>query len=585
MRRWIVIGLSVFAALAFVTIVGIAALRSFVGARPTVAISGSNVLTIDLDGLVVERAPSDLFQAGFENAAVELFDLKRALDRAATDDRIEGLLLRVGAPGYGWAKAEEIRRRVEKFRESGKVVHAYTSFTDELGYYVALSADSIHLLPDAGLELNGFRVEAPFVRELLDKLGLEAQVEAIGAYKTAPDMFQRQTMSDAHREVTESILADRYERFVSAVVTSRGVDRMRLEAALDAGVYLARDLLALGLIDSEAYETDLRDGVGHRAVSLDDYLLDLPSPRVGTEGTIGLVYAVGTITGGDSDLDPMFGRTMGARSTVEMLREVAEDDDLDAVVIRVDSPGGDALASEEIWAAIEDVKERVPVVVSMGDVAASGGYLIAAAADEIVAEPATITGSIGVFGVLFNAAGAWDKLGVDWDTVQTNPTATFPTSTRALTEAERQTFRSLVADIYRAFVERVAAGRPLSESQVDAVAQGRVWTGAQALENGLVDGVGGLDTALEAAKRRAGIDPDARVRLHVYPAKQRLIDHFRELLFLRELAGRESAPPIPAWSGLWVSRELPVALTGFAALMLEGPRRPLMVLPYVPVVR
>jgi protease-4 len=601
MRRVIVIALSILAAISIVVVVGVLFLRPLMSTQVDADFKRPGILAIELDGLVVERAPPDLFRAEFEGAKVELIDLILALDRAADDERIAGVFLRIGAPGYGWAKAEEMRSRLARFRESGKFVYAFTTATDELGYYVALAADSIYLLPDAGMALNGFRFQAPFVRPMLGKLGLDPQVEAIGAYKTAADMFRRESMSDEHREVAESILAERYDRFVDTVVETRGVDRQRFVDAMDGGVYLARDLSALGLIDGERYEADVRKtalaratGVGSvdaktrvekHFVGLDEYMTTLPGPRGRVAGTIGLVYAVGAITGGESEFDPVFGRTMGAKSTIKMLREVSRDNDLDAVVIRVDSPGGDALASEEIWAAIEDVNERVPIIVSMSDVAGSGGYLISAGADEIVAEPSTITGSIGVFGVLFNAEQTWDKLGIEWETVRTNPGAEFPTTTRSLTEAERQTFRTLIEDVYRSFVQRVANGRELPVPEVDAVAQGRVWTGTQAEQRGLVDRVGGLETALVAAKEAAGIAPDASVRLHIYPAKQRFLDRVRELLLLRGVSRGRTVSGLEPMAAQWARDELGGALTGVGAVLREGPRRPLAVMPYVPETR
>ncbi|MFN2383731.1 MAG: signal peptide peptidase SppA, partial [Gemmatimonadota bacterium] len=313
------------------------------------------------------------------------------------------------------------------------------------------------------------------------------------------------------------------------------------------------------------------------------------------EGTVGLVYAVGAITGGDSGFDPVFGRTLGARSTIEMLENVARDDALDAVVIRVDSPGGDALASEEIWAAIEEVKKHHPVIVSMGDVAGSGGYYIAAGAETIVAAPSTITGSIGVLGVIFNAAETWDKLGIRWDTVTTNPAAEFPTTIRPMTEAERGTFRDLIADIYRSFLERVAAGRGRSIPEIDAVAQGRIWSGTQASERGLVDEVGGLETALVAARRAAGLDPEARVALHIYPAEQTLMERLRELAMLQGVRSSPSraAAGVRLAGGARISepaavamvRELAALVTGFGAALRDAPGRPLTVMPFVPTIR
>lgn len=600
MKRPVAITLIVLAVVVFLAAIAGLFLYALFRLEPRAGFETPGILAIDLDGLIVERAPEDFFVAGIEGARYELLDLALALDRAAEDERIAGVYLRVGAPEMGWAKAEEIRRRLLAFRESGKFVYAYTPFTDELGYYVALAADRIWVLPDAGLELNGFRVETPFIARLLDKVGLEPQIEAVGVYKTAADILARENMSDPDREVSTALLEERYRRFVDAVVAARRTDRARFTSALDQGIYLARDVRALGLVDGEAHEGEVQRAAVARALEVEpgevatgeagfhlidaaDYAAHLPDPDEDPQGDVALVYAVGAIVMGEGGYDPLFGRVMGSASMVETLYEVAQNDDIEAVVLRVESPGGDALASEEIWAAVEALGERVPVVVSMGDVAGSGGYYIAAGADAIVAEPSTLTGSIGVLGVIFDATELYAKLGITWDLVKTNPAADFPTSTRPLTPEERGTFRLLVEDLYRSFVQRVAEGRGRPVPEIERVAQGRVWSGAQADEVGLVDTTGGLETALALAKEHAGIDPDARVRLHVYPREPTWVERVRELLRLR---GVERADlDVRHRVAHALVRELGSALTGVGAVLRGGPGRPLAVMPYVPSIR
>ncbi|HUP20767.1 MAG TPA: signal peptide peptidase SppA [Gemmatimonadota bacterium] len=570
--------------------------------QPRAEFDRPGILVVDLSGLVVEREPTDLFSAQLLGAQHELLDLSLALDRAITDDDIAGVYLRVGWPGYGWAKAEEIRGRLQALREAGKFVHAYTSFTNERGYYVALAADLIYLLPDAGMELNGFKVESPFIRQMMEKMGIEPQVEAIGEYKSGADMFRRDDMSPEDEEATRAILDLVYDRFVAAVVESREVDRERFVEAFDRGIYLGRDLEALGLIDGEMHESAVLRGalaealdaeveevdVGHvdlHLIDVRDYARQMPDPPGSIGGTIALVYATGTITGGESGFDPLFGQTMGARTMVRMLRDVAADEEVDAVVLRVDSPGGDALASEEIWAAVGELRQIVPVVVSMSDVAASGGYYIAAGADSILAEATTITGSIGVFAVLLNLREMWGKLGVTWDQAATNEGADFPPFNRSMTEEERETFRGLIEHTYQAFLQRVSAGRDMPVPSVDAVARGRVWTGAAAEERNLVDGLGGLESALAAAKSLAGIDPDDRVRLHVYPGEPTLIERLREAFRLQMAPARVEAGGLgsPLVGGR--ARELLRLLPGAGLVFRDGPGRPMTVMPWVVEIR
>ena len=607
MKKTLLIILGVLAVVAILVFAGAMMLAPFFRYEQRVDIESPTILSIDLQGLVVERSAPDFLSAELEGAQHDLHDLRVALERAAHDDRIVGIHLRVGSPGYGWAKAEDLRAGLSAFRESGKFIYAFTSITNELGYYVAVTADSLFVLPGSGIEMNGFRIETPFVQEMFEKVGIEPQVEAIGVYKSAADMFRRTNMSDPDREATTAILEGIYSRFVEAVVESRKVDRVRFTEALDQGVYLSRDLQALGLVDGELHEdevlgravsralgTELRSIESEEAlrhvVDIRDYAAGLSAGPRGAQGAIGLVYAIGAITPGESRYDPIFGRTIGARTMSELLHEVAEDDELDAVVIRIDSPGGDAIASEEIWGAVRALRRTGPVVVSMGDVAASGGYYMAAGADEIVASPSTLTGSIGVFGILFNASEIYDKLGIDWETLETNPSADFPTSIRALSDEERETFRRLIEHAYLSFVGRVAEGRGMSEAEVDAVAQGRVWSGAAAEERGLVDRVGGLEVALVAAKEAAGLDADAPVELHVYPRRETLVDRLREAFYLRELggarAGRTDATLSPRQrAALAVLAELAEGATGFGVAFREGSGRAIAALPWVPVVR
>jgi protease-4 len=343
---------------------------------------------------------------------------------------------------------------------------------------------------------------------------------------------------------------------------------------------------ALGVEPDDLWSGD----VERHVVDVRDYASGLSAGPRGAEGTIALVYAVGAITGGESGYDPVFGRTMGAETMKRMLREVAEDGSLDAVVLRIDSPGGDAIASEEIWGAVEALREFVPVVVSMGDVAASGGYYMAAGADRIVASPSTLTGSIGVFGILFDASEVYDKLGIDWDTLKTNAAADFPTSIRPLTVEERETFRQLIEHTYLSFLGRVAAGRGMSELEVDAVAQGRVWSGAAAVEQGLVDQLGGVEEALESAREAAGLEPDAPVQLRVYPRDQTPLDRLRELLYLRELGGSRGGG---TWASLTPRQRLALGalgdlaqgMAGFGAALREGSGRAIAAMPWVPSIR
>jgi protease-4 len=507
------------------------------------------VLKIDLAGLITERFSQDPIGREFEGANLQMDALYKGLKMAKVDERIRGVYLRVSNPGIGWAKAQEIKNALSDFKENGKFVTAFMEYCDEKSYYLSLSADEIYLQPYSFAEFNGFASEIPFFKRALNKLGIEPQVEAIGKYKSAGDILKRDSMSRAHREATQALLDDVYEEFVRTVSEVRGIDRAKFEAALEKGMYQSEEALEMKLVDELTYETAVLDKIKEkiygkeannaedkrvRTISVSRYSKISPEDVGLDKGEkIALVYAIGTIVPGTSGQNPFFGRNMGSQSIVRMLRNVSKNKSIKAVVLRVDSPGGSGIASDEIWAEIEKVKKKKPVIISMSDVAASGGYWISAGSDAIVAQPMTITGSIGVVSALFDLSGTYDKLGIVWETVKKGEHADMPTDKRPLTEEEWQTFKKLSFDFYKVFVQKVADGRGKTWDEIDEIAQGRVWTGVRALQFGLVDSLGGLDAALSIAKEKAGLDPAAPIRWVVYPQPKGLFQSLVERLSVR----------------------------------------------------
>jgi len=419
-------------------------------------------------------------------------------------------------------RAEELRAGIENLRASGKKVLFYLESGGDLEYSVALAADRIYTAPQAVLLVNGFAATALFAAAGLDKLGVKAEFFRAGAYKNAPDLFTRTGMSREQREVESSLLDDVFGRYVKRISDARHLDESKVKSLLDEGILKPGEAVQAGLIDGLVYPDQLEEEAGKLlggTTTLRKVGTDEPARRDlrwGERPRIAVVRVVGTISRGEGGRDP-FGavRVAGSEPISRQIRRAADDPRVAAIVVRIDSPGGDGTASDLIWRELVRARKekRKPVIASMGDVAASGGYYVAAGADAIFAEPATITGSIGVFIGHFDAEGLLGKLGLNLETVKRGASADLFTPNRALSEAERKTLQTWVDGFYEEFLLRVAEARGLSRDQVDRIARGRVWTGYQALEHRLIDRLGGLTDALAEAKRRAGLDPDEEVEL------------------------------------------------------------------------
>ncbi len=525
----------------------------------TPVVEKNTVLQLNLTGKITEHYPRSAFGREFEGASLQMHDIRKALEMAKVDERIRGVHLKIGFTAIGWAKAQEIRDGLEDFKESGKFVTAFMETCNEKTYYIALAADEINLQPHAYVELNGLAAEIPFYKRMYNKLGVDPQVDNIGKYKSAGDILKRDSMSPAHREATQALLDDIYDGFVDAIVDKRSVDRSTLERALDRGLYRAEAVFDLKLVDGLKYNQEVVSSLKKRvhgdegadsndrtlrSISVGRYA-ELSPSEVGLDkgSHIALIYGTGVILPGDSGYHPWFGRLLGSNALTTMLRAAERNKSVEAIVLRLDSPGGSSQASDEIWAAIKKVREKKPVVVSMGDVAASGGYWISLACDAIVAQPLTITGSIGVVTTLYNLSGTYDKLGIVWETVKRGAHADVPTDKRPLTREEWRIYERLNREIYQVFVQKTADARDRSWEEIDKVAQGRVWTGERALQYGLVDSLGGLDLALAFAKQKAGIAADDPTQWIVYPQPKGFLASLFEKINVRmaKLWSRESS--------------------------------------------
>jgi protease-4 len=540
----VLIGLGMFTSLVAVLLIGTAA-------GPPVHVPSNAALYLRVNAPLVEVVPNDVLSV-FGAAPPTLRETIGAIRKAKVDRRVKTLVLTPQVQGALWAQLQELRGAVEDFRSSGKPVTAFLEAGAAGEYYLASAADRIVMMPGGQLDLAGLATYELFFRGSLDKIGVYPDLLHIGEYKTATNTFVERGFTPAHRDVTRSLNRSWYDELVRAIAVSRKRTEAEIRAAIDEGPFLAEGARRAGLVDALGYEDQVDDEgpvAGTSRLEGENYAR--ASVSLGPEqsgGRIALLYAVGMIASGKSTSDATGGSVLGSDTFVQWVRKVRVDPQVRAIVIRIDSPGGSAIASEVIWRELMLARDVKPLVISMGDVAASGGYYMAVPAHVIVAQPGTITGSIGVATGKFVLKGTLDKLGVGVETVTDGRLAGIYSPFQTFSPAERTRVEEQMQAIYELFVSRVAEGRKMPAEKVDAVAQGRVWTGRQAQGLGLVDELGGLDRALRIAKERARMDPEQEVDLLVYPqprsAFEILANPFGAAASSVELLTRRPHPPV-----------------------------------------
>jgi protease-4 len=505
------------------------------GGGSSLRLSGGEYLSLDLGGGLPEQPATGL--AGFlESRPPSLRTVIEAIDSAASDSKVRGLLLRIGALDAGWARAAEVRDALVRFRSSGKPSWAHLEAAGNLEYFVATGCQKIAAAPTAMLDVSGLAAEVTFFKGTLDKLGVQAQFEGIGKYKNAPNQFTERGFTGPHREQMEALVGSLFESYVQAIAEGRGLAPERVRALVDEGPFEATRAKEAGLVDELLYRDQVEARLGStQGIGPGRYLGAARSFVPDSRPQIALVYVVGTIGSGESQEGPLAGTVAGADTIAQGLREAADSTRVRAVILRVDSPGGSGTASDAIWRAVALVRQKKPVIVSMGDYAASGGYYVSMGADAIVAGPGTLTGSIGVFSGKFDLSGLYAKLGISEASVQRGRRARLFSSSVPWNDEDRAQVRSLNRAFYTTFVAKAAQGRHRSEDAIERVAQGRVWTGRDAVGAGLVDRLGGLDTALRVARERARIGAGQGVRLVVLPARKG---------FLETLVERQADDPL-----------------------------------------
>jgi len=530
-----VLGLIVGALLVvLISVIAVFAVASFRTRPPSV--DDGTTLILRLNGDVPEKAPTDVnftlsppFIAEGQTLTVE--EIWSLLRRAASDSRIKAVIFEPQDAGVGWAKMQEIHADLEQFRKSGKPLIAYLKSPGTREYYMATACSKIYLSPTDELDVKGLAFELMYFKSTLDKLGVQVDVIHDGKYKDFGDMFTRTSMSPETTEVMNSMIDNIYGDLVTTIAKGRHKDNAAVRATIDSGPFTAKEARAAGLVDELRYEDEaqgsVRDALHQTALKkmdAHDYaaVSDASAGLGAGKEKIAFVVADGDISRGNPESTGATG--IESEAFDRLLNQVANDSTVKGVVVRINSGGGDAVASDEIWRAMNELKKKKPLVISMSDAAASGGYYMAMTGDPVIAYPGTETGSIGVVWGQPNLRGLYDKVGVTKDFVSRGKFALGESDYQPLTDEARRKVAGMVDSNYRDFTSKVAASRKKPLATILELAQGRVWLGDQAKGNGLVDDLGGLDRAMELIRKEAGITPGDAINLVTYPPRRSVLD-------------------------------------------------------------
>ena len=505
----------------------------FVSGMRTPSVPARAILEVDLERALPETPPDDPFAVFGGERPLTLRDVVDALEKAGDDPHVVGLVARLGAAPIGVAEIQEVRDAVKAFRGKKKFAVAYAETFGEFApgngaYYLATAFDEVWLQPSGDLGLNGLVGESPFLRGTLDKLGVKPEFGQRHEFKNAMNLYTETKYTDAHREATKALLESIFAQMVKGIAEGRKMSEEEVRALVDRGPYLGPEALEAKLVDGLAYRDEVlaklkaKGGKDAKLFGLPAYLKREGRPHDEGKRTIALVYGVGGVVRGKSGGNPLTGgQSMGSETVAKAIRTAVADDDVAAILFRVSSPGGSYVASDTIWREVVLARKAgKPVVISMGDVAASGGYFVAMPADRIVAQPGTITGSIGVLAGKMVTPAMWEKVGLTFDQVEIGANANMWNASKSFSPAEWERFNAWLDRIYDDFTTKVAEGRKLPKEKVLEIAKGRVWTGEDAKGLGLVDELGGFPAALRLAKEAAKIPAAEKVKVAVFPRER-----------------------------------------------------------------
>jgi len=523
-RSYILIILLVFAGLLAATAISFL----FSEFNRTPAVKSRSYLELKLYGPLEEKTSPDLFSSFLAGRkALSMNEIWMNIRKAKNDTRIKGLILRLRLLECDWGKINEIREAILEFKKTGKKVYAYLDESNDLDkeYYLATSCDEIIFHPLGNLVINGIGGDLLFLKKTLDKIGVEAEFEHVEEYKTGPSMFTDEGFTPAHEEMIKSIYDDIFNTYLTATAEARNKSLKEMQALIDHGFYQGEEALEAGLVDKILHWDSFVTGLGEEgkkvALIMHSQYSKIKPSSVGLERgrKIALIYASGPIHTGEGTY-----RSIGSATYARWLKNARDDDSIAAVVLRIDSPGGTPVASDIIWREIFLTKKEKPVIVSMSDVAGSGGYWISMTAHKIVAHPQTLTASIGVYFGKFNMIELFKKIGITTEKIKYGKRSDIFSPTRSWTQEEKRFLKNELVWIYDQFLTKVAESRNMTKEEVDAIGRGRIWTGSQAKELGLVDEIGGLTRAIELAKELSGIPLDEEVRLVTQPRKLSFFD-------------------------------------------------------------
>ncbi len=540
MKRFFIGSLAVVGALTLFFVGALVGLALLLGGSSKPGVPDNVVLELELDGPLLEYVPEDSLASAFGKERLTVRDVVEALEKAGGDERVKGLVVKLGGAPGSMAVVQELRDAVKDFRAKGKKAVAYADTFGEGGgstgaYYLASAFDAVYIQPSGDVSVTGLALETPFARDALAKLGVKPRMSKRHEYKAAVNTFTEQTYTGPHREETERFLTSLFGQMVKGVAEGRGLSEEQVKAAVDAAPLLGAEALEAKLVDGLLYRDEVyakvkgEAGEETRLLYLEKYLERAGRPhRSGP--TVALIYGAGEITSGRSRANPMSGDvTMGSETVAAAFRKAVEDERVKAIVFRVDSPGGSYVASDTVRREVQRAREKgKPVIVTMGTYAASGGYFVALEADKIVAQPGTLTGSIGVYSGKMVTAELWEKLGINFEPLGVGKNATMYSSDLDFTPEQVAKLETSLDRVYEDFTQKAAAGRKMPLEKMKEVAKGRVWTGEDAKERGLVDELGGFPVALKLAKEAAKLE--GPVRVEVFPRKKGAAEVLAEML-------------------------------------------------------